>query len=139
MSEFDRINEIVETTNITNFCIQSYDNDNLLMTGSFDFCYYHEVEIEFKEVSYISLPSGFNYPRFRRASAHEIESIRKLIALEPEDIVYCIEAETSCSLVKLPFYIVATGVNVREGRVFYDERQNLKEGEQIAVWVKQDG
>jgi hypothetical protein len=137
MSEFDRINEIVETSNTTDFRVQSYDSVNLLITGSFDFCYYHEVEVEFKEVSYISLPSNFNCPRFHIASAHEIESIRKLIALESEDIVYCIEAETSCSITKLPFYIVAKGATVREGLVFYYERENLKEGERIAAWVQQ--
>jgi hypothetical protein len=137
MSEFNRINEIVETTNTTDFRIQSYDSANLLVTGSFDFCYYHEVEVEFRAVSYISLPSDFNSPNFRRVSTHEIESIRKLIALEPEDIVYCIEAGTSCSIVKLPFYIVAESVTVREGLVFYYERENLKEGERIAAWVQQ--
>lgn len=136
MSEFDRVNEIAETTNTTDFRIQFYDSANLLITGSFDFCYYHEVEVAFKDVSYISLPTDFNHPRFRRADANEIEAIRKLIALEPEDIVYCIEAETSCSIVKLPFYVVAEGVTVREGRVFYYERENLKEGERIAAWVR---
>jgi len=136
MNEFRRINEIVETTNTTDFRIQSYNSVSLLLTGSFDFNYYHEVEVEFKEVSYISLPSDFYDPVFRLANAEEIESIRKLIALEKKDVVFCIEAGTSCSIDKLPFYIVVESVSMREGRVFYYDRENLKEGERIACWVK---
>ena len=66
----------------------------------------------------------------------EIEAVRKVIALEKEDIVYCVEAETSCSTEKLPFFIVAEDVTVREGKVFYYERENLKEGERIMAGVK---
>jgi hypothetical protein len=64
---FDRVNEIVETTNTTDFRIQSYDSVNLLLIGSFDFAYYHEVEVEveFREVTYISLPTYFECPTFR--------------------------------------------------------------------------
>ena len=136
MSEFSRINEIPETTNTTDFRIQSFDSVNLLLTGSFDFSYYHEVEVKFQEVSYISLPADFSHPHFRRADEAEIASIRKIVALESEDIVFCIEAETSGSLDRLPFYVVAEKMTVTEGTVYYYEPETLKAGERIASWVK---
>jgi hypothetical protein len=136
MNELNRINEIVDTTNTVDYRIQSYDSVNLMLTGSFDFCYYHEVELLFHEVSYISLPADFSYPKFRKATLAEISDIEKLIAVDSEETVFCIEAETSCSLEKLPFFVVAERVSLNEGLVFYYERENLKEGERIAPWVK---
>ena len=58
MSELARINEIVTTTNTTDFRIQSFDAGNLILTGSFDFSYYHDLEVEFHQVSYISTTVG---------------------------------------------------------------------------------
>jgi hypothetical protein len=138
MDPLDRLNEIVKTTNTTDFRIQSYDSVNLTLTGSFDFCYYHEVELIFGEVSYISLPSQFWNPFIRMAIDAEIAGIRAIIAIDETESVYCIEAETSASLEKLPFYIVAESVSINEGLVFYYARENLKAGERIAPWVKID-
>ena len=136
MNELDRINEIVETTNTVDYRIQSYDSVNLMITGSFDFCYYHEVELLFHEVSYISLPTDFSYPKLRKAIKSEISQIEKIIEVAQEETVFCIEAETNCSLEKLSFFVVAEKVTLNEGLVFYYERENLKEGERIAPWVK---
>jgi len=135
MNEFDRLNELVKTTNTVDFRIQSYDAVNLILTGSFDFCYYHEVEVTFHEVSYISLPADFSYPTLRKAAHEEIVRIAKFITVNSEETVFCIEAETSSSLEKLPFYVVAEGISLKEGIVFYYEREDLKEGERIAPWV----
>lgn len=107
-----------------------------MLIGSFDFCHYHEVEFSFHEVSYISLPAQFSYPKFRKATFAEMIEIEKLIAVDAEETVFCIEAETSCSLGKLPFFVVAESIFMNEGLVFYYERENLKEGERIAPWVE---
>ena len=32
-----------------------FDGDSLLLTGSFDHCFYHELEVRFEAVSYIGL------------------------------------------------------------------------------------
>jgi hypothetical protein len=136
MNELDRLNQIVTSTNTVDFRIHSYDSDNLTIIGSFDFSYYHEVEIVFSEVEYISLPADFNEPLFRLGDENEVEAIAKLVALEEDDTVFCIEAETTCSIEKLSFYIVSRGISLREGMVYYYDRENLKEGERIATWVK---
>jgi hypothetical protein len=136
MNEIKRINEIVETTNAVDFRIQSYDSVNLIITGSFDFCYYHEVEFNFHEVSYISLPAEFSCPKFRLGTADEAAQIGKIIILSEEQSVFCIEAETTRSFDRTLFFVVADKVSIKEGLVFYYERENLKEGERIAPWVK---
>jgi hypothetical protein len=136
MNELNRLNEIVETTNTVHFRIQSYDSVNLMLTGSLDLCYYHEVELVFHAVSYISLPADFRYPKCRKATLMEVAEIGNFIAVDTNETVFCIEAATSSSLEKLPFFVVAESVSLKEGIVFYYERENLKEGERIAPWVK---
>ena len=130
MNEFDRINNA-----IADFRIQSYDGINLMLIGSSDFSYYHQFELIFHEVSYISLPTDFSYPIFRKASSTEYIQIENIINIDREETVYCIEAETSRSLDKLPFFIVARSVSLKEGMVYYYKRKNLKKGERIAAWV----
>ena len=61
--------------------------------------------------------------------------IGKLICIDEEETVFCIEAETSSSFEKLIFFIVAEKVSIKEGFVYYYDRHNLKEGERIAPWV----
>ena len=135
MKELERINEIVETTNTVDYRIQSYDSVNLMITGSFDFCYYHEVELTFHEVSYISLPADFGNPTFRLATEKECADINKIIAVDEEEKVFCIEADTTRTIEKLLFFVVAEKVTLNEGTVFYYEREDLKPGERIAPWV----
>jgi hypothetical protein len=135
MNEFNRINQIVRSTNIVDFRIQSYDSVTLMLTGSDDHCYYHQVEFNFHEISYISLPNDFSNPNFRKATTDEILEIGKLICIDEEETVFCIEAETSSSFEKLIFFIVAEKVSIKEGFVYYYDRHNLKEGERIAPWV----
>jgi hypothetical protein len=138
MDAINRLNEIVQTTDTTNFRIQSYDSGNLILAGSFDFCYYHEVELIFSGVSYISLPADFWHPLIRMATNNEIAAIRAMIEIDETENVYCIEAETSASLEKVLFYVMAEGVAIKEGLVFYYPRGNLEAGESIASWVKID-
>ena len=130
------LNQIIETNNTNDFRIQSYRNNLLVLVGSFDLFYYHTVEIEFEGVSYISLPTEFYQPKFRWAKASEIQFMRQLIAIEVEEKVYCIEAETTSSIKKLPFYIVATTMNIKQEKVFYHHRANLQPGEKVANWIE---
>ena len=130
MNDCQRVNKIIKKTNSIDFRIQAYDGCNLLLVGSFDLCYYHTVEINFGEVSYISLPINFIYPIFRQASVKEINSICNLIYLEPEDIVYCIAAETSSSIKPMIFNIVARSIVIHEETVFYYNR-NLNKSDRL--------
>lgn len=133
MVSVKRINKIIKATSANEFQIDSYRAGNIILIGSFDW-YYHDIAVEFVD-SYISLPTEFSYPRFRIANKIEIQQIRQLVLLEPE-VVYCIEAETSCSIEKIPFYLVAESTNIQEGRVYHYWKKDLKPGERIADWVK---
>jgi hypothetical protein len=62
MDIFEKLNKISKETNTTDFRIDSCGGENLLITGSFNFCYYHEVEVKFQEVEYIDLLASFDNP-----------------------------------------------------------------------------
>ncbi len=53
------INEFLAHSNCTDFMIGDYKGDRLRLIGSFDLCYYSEIEILFEEVSYISMYTYF--------------------------------------------------------------------------------
>ena len=135
MDSLTEINLIVSNS-IPDFQIYSYHLNNLLLVGSFDFSYYPELEIEFKEVDYLSLPTEFYYPLLRLATIEESKSIKRLVAIEPEATGYTVEAETSSLLSPPTFYIVVETVSVRKGKVYYYRRENLQANEKIADWVK---
>jgi hypothetical protein len=135
MNNFDEINRIAQETNTTDYCIHSYENDDLLILGSFDFSYYHQVEVLFENVKYFDIATWFSYPYFRQATSKEMKNIRSQNLIEAEDKVFCIEAETENSMDRTAFFIVAEKMTVRPGMVYYYERKNLKEGERIADWV----
>jgi hypothetical protein len=50
--------------------------------------------------------------------------------------IYKVEAQTGCSMNNMSFFITAANLVVREGTVFYYERENLQKGERIANWFK---
>ena len=136
MDTFEQLNRIPRETNTTDFRIDSYNGENLLITGSFDFCYYHEIEVDFKEVEYVNLPASFFNPKFSMANLAEQKIVRVQAGLDNAITIYKIEAETGLSEGSLSFYVAAMQVEIREGTVYYYERDNLKEGERIAHWVK---
>ena len=66
----------------------------------------------FTGVSYVSLPFDFSHPEFRLASSVEREQIGKVVPLEPEDVVFAIEAETMAPLNRQVFFLVALSVEL---------------------------
>ena len=113
-SPLEQINNILEKTNISDFRIEYSDGVNLVIIGSFDLAYYYELKITFLEFSYLCLPTYFNYPFLRMANETEITTIARKTDLCKEDIVYCLEAETGSSLERIPFYIVAEGIEIKK-------------------------
>jgi len=136
MDRLTKINSVIRNKSIPDFQIYSYNPNNILLVGSHDLCYYHELEIEFKEVWYLSLPTEFCYPTFRFVTLEESNSIKRFVDIEAEAIIYGVEAETSSSIEPLTFYIVAETISVRERKVYYYQRENLQANEKIADWVK---
>jgi len=116
----DDVNGMIEG-GIDQFRVQSFDSCQLMIIGSFDLDYYHDIELTFSDVAYINCPTDFCEPRFsdggptaegRRFQIHTDEG---------------------------QFEIVADQVVVVVGKVYhYDRGEPLLPGERIADWVKRD-
>jgi len=53
------INEFLANSNCSDFTIKYYSGEKLCLIGSFDLCYYSEIEILFEQVDYISMNTYF--------------------------------------------------------------------------------
>lgn len=72
MNTLIELNDKLKKTNITEFNILNFLHDKVMtIVGSFDFSYYHEVEIYIHNPSYISCPTSFAYATFRVATLDE--------------------------------------------------------------------
>ncbi|GAB5517712.1 hypothetical protein [Rhodopirellula baltica] len=130
----ERANHVVANTNTSDFQLQSFNSVNALLIGSFDLCYYHEIELEFHEVSYINLPTiGLCSPRFAIAESN-IRTAHAYLELDDTDILFEIINDPDFSGQR--YYIAAENLTVREGLVYHYQRDELKDGERIAPWVK---
>jgi hypothetical protein len=117
MATLEEINQLAK--GVTDFRIQSYSGSKLLLIGSFDLCYYHDIELIFSEVSFIRCPTTFFCPHFTQADTGHGES-RFQIHTDEGD-----------------FEIVAGSLDATIGKVFhYDRGDQLQPGERIADWVR---
>ena len=111
------INSAIAKIGAYEFIVYSYIDGVLEIVGSFDVPPYYLLEndciaIEFQEVSYISLPTYyFSYPIFRLATTSEILDVGKLVDIDSDNTVYCIEAATTASIERLPFFLVAENIS----------------------------
>jgi len=58
-NKLESINNYVQNSNGLDFLIRDYDGYKLSLVGSFDLCYYHEIEIIFYEIFKISMETSF--------------------------------------------------------------------------------
>ena len=129
--------DIRTKTNINDFWIEKMNSSNLILAGSFDHGYYHEIEITFTEVKYISCPGGiFNVSKFRSASEEERNKLieQKVFGnewLNPKCNVIILED----NIEETKYHIVFEEMSYKFETVFHYIRDNLKEGERIAEWV----
>ncbi len=118
MALFDEVNRL-SAGGVSDFRLQSYDGWQLVAIGSFDLCYYHDVELRFSGVSYINCPTAFFEPHFQEVGL--VEGGRR----------FAIKTDAG------QFEIVAESVSIVIEKVFYYDRgAELKPGERIADWVK---
>lgn len=129
-----KLDEEIDKTNIYFFSIEEMNSNNLKIVGSFDFSYYHEIEIIFQEVKFVSLPGGtFNVSKFRSASEEEKRELidRKLFGddwLNLANHVIIMEDDDE----NAKYHIVFEHMNYKFEKVYYFMKDNLKEGERIA-------
>lgn len=139
ISDLIELQRLLKANNIWFFQFYSYRDLELKIIGSFDFAYYHNVEITFHEVSFISSATDFSHAKLRYATDNEKEELFNghSIPCEENDFVFCFTLHeelygNSCD----KYFIVAEGLDFIFEDVFYYKRDNLQKGQRIAEWVK---
>jgi hypothetical protein len=134
--KLEQLQQELKANNIEHFyMIESgqKQSQQLVLAGSFDFSYYHNVEITFSEVEFILCPGTiFNVELFRLATEEEIAQLNSIMyGYERNSTVFCLENEFE----QQRFYIVAKQMTYHFGMVYYYDRPNLQPGERIAEFV----
>jgi hypothetical protein len=91
-----RIKELEEAlfkTNISDYQINSFDGNTLVMVGSFDLTYYYEIKLTFKEVDYVNCPSYFDTDRIRLATTEERQKYKKQCQLDHSDYMVVFDVD----------------------------------------------
>ena len=65
MASLEEVNHLAQAA--CDFRWQSFDGSRLLIIGSFDLSYYHDIELSFVDVSFVHCPTNFSYPRIEDA------------------------------------------------------------------------
>lgn len=128
------IQRVIDNRNINDFYIMDYGREETLtLAGSFDFSYYHDIEIKFKNVSFIACPgSVFIVNRFRLATEEEDAMIQKISHGYHEGVTICLED----TVFDHQFFLVVSDIEYVVQTVFYYKRENLQPNEKVADWVK---
>ena len=93
--------------------------DVLTIIGSFDFCYYHEVEIRFHDIHYISCPTSFTDAQFGLAPKSESDKLRYLASFDDDTQLFCITVDASADDAS-DHFIAASHVEVAIKHVGYN-------------------
>ncbi len=110
---------------VDSYHIKSFDGWRLVLVGSFDLSYYHDVELTFSGVESIRCPVYFTAEGFRDAGPGGESGNCRRFEITADDG---------------PHEIVAESVAIELVKVYYyDRAESLKPGERIAEWVKRGG
>ncbi len=124
MANFEDVNEAAKGH--TDFRIESFDGQRLIVVGSFDLSYYHYIEVHFVDVDRIDCPVWFDCPVFTDEGQIDdpdagVREPRRFVIRTPEG----------------RHTIVARAAEVVLGMVYhYDRGDQLLPGERVADWVK---
>ncbi len=111
----DYINALIWNSEIREFRVDKYDGSKLTIIGSFDLCYYHDVEINFVEVGYTQLSYDFSDPKFELQKSKEI----KMLSFSNifSEALLCKIYEPDGEYI---FYINCAYITVKSGQVVYE-------------------
>lgn len=129
-----KLNHELSKTYIADYYIYDYSSrPSLVLAGSFDFSYYHNIEITFNEVSFVTCPGGiFTVDHFRLATSDEVKRLNEFTYGYNDTPTICLEDTTF----KTTFFISAAEVNYNFQNVYYYKKAPLAKNERIADWVK---
>ncbi len=141
MMKYSRIENIVSQINdfldlkfdISSFTVLRFDGENLIIAGSFDFCYYHNVEIKFSDVYFFS--GDFDWTRNDNTKAMEVESEfayqnsrRFKFVFNTDNVHYSNDKER--------IVIWASAIEYNTDTVLYHKPDKLEKGQRLADWLK---
>lgn len=116
----EQLNSRLDETDVSDYFLDGLKDERLVILGSYDLSYYHDVEIVFEEVRYICCPIRLDSPRFRPADEAE-----RRIALEkagenadPDGDIHVISIDEEGSR-KGQHFIIASDVSFRFEKVLH--------------------
>jgi hypothetical protein len=133
----NEIDQQIRTRLWFDFDVFICDADKLVIAGSKDLCYYHEMEIIFENVF---IAKGFFHGWHSDTSKpvfiqpENVDAFDKEYDLEPGYTVFVFKTEDND---QDDVIVVAKKVSYNTDTVFYYEREDLQEGQRIADFVKQ--
>ena len=107
----EELEKALSKTNISDYQINSFDGNTLVMVGSFDLAYYYEVKLTFYSVDYINCPTYFGIERIRFATEEERNKNKNNSMIEPEDLMIVFEHNTFNQL----YFIICEDFNYEFG------------------------
>ena len=137
MSFTNTINNIVSKDIHFEFEILGLTNNDLVLIGSEDFCYYHTLEITFQNIFHINLNESFKIDTTKPflSLPEKQEAYDLNVKLEVLEGYYIFKLTTEGIDDAITFYVIAQDIKYNTDTVFYYKRENLKENERIAEWV----
>lgn len=114
------LNERVWTVSWLDFYIFSYEKNKLVIAGSDDFSYYHNVEIECYNPIYMK--GNFEWTCDTTGELASVGDAKKKLLFMNDD--------------GIALEVIADKFFINFDTVFYYYRDNLIEGQRMAAWVK---
>lgn len=103
----------------------SLDRDVLTLAAGPDLTYHHDLEVVFRDVSYLACPTFFQDPVFRAPTAEERRRA-------PDAVVVAFDHDEATR----PGLIAAASVEVVPGLVYRYHRDDPAPGARFATWVR---
>ncbi|MEV6492332.1 hypothetical protein AB0M20_27470 [Actinoplanes sp. NPDC051633] len=114
--------------------ILSLNRGRLILAGSFDLSYYHQIEIAFTDVAYLSCAAAFCDPAFREPTEAELHHATHQNGMDVPPVVVAFDHDfgrpVSC-------VIAAGSVEITTGMVHRVPPQRLEPGDRLAPWLEQ--
>ncbi|WP_252236233.1 hypothetical protein [Clostridium sp. CH2] len=112
------LQKVIKMKNIDEFEFWDYKDFTLKVVASFDFAYYHNIEITFYKVSFISCSTKFLSAKIRFGTDEEREWLlknHKINYIKDEDILFCFNTNYDSD----KYYIFAKGFEFNTEDVLY--------------------
>ncbi|MGC4790674.1 hypothetical protein ACLQ22_22945 [Micromonospora sp. DT178] len=112
-----------------------WNGSELSIAAGHDLTYHHGVELVFTDVHYLACPTRFSDPQFREPTSDEYETVRAFVGEVPPAVV-AFDVEAVVGWKVLPCVVAAASVRIVTGLVYRYWREDLKEGERLASFLR---